>query len=47
VADLDLIDDLSPESAARLLRFVRLARRDLERLESKVLDVVSRRRTAD
>lgn len=44
VGGLEQIDDLSPESATRLLKFVQLARRDLERIENKLQDTVSRRR---
>lgn len=44
VDGLDEIEALSPESASRMLRFLQLARRDLERIESKLLDSVNRQR---
>lgn len=44
VEGLDDLAGLPPESAARMLRLLRVARRDLERIESLLLDTMSRRR---
>jgi hypothetical protein len=44
VDGLDGVDELSPESASRTLRLLQQARRDLERIESLLLDATNRRR---